>query len=331
MQRRLDRRQREAVGTLACRFCPHYKTLEVVNIGDSITCELHENSKAFILKITEGSLSKKTAAIARTDWMDYLRRRGINVPKFVHSTSNNLVECAQIENSSFVGYCYLKIPIDVKDRSYWYQPPFIQKLGRTVGRMHSLAETYEPNNEEYMLPSWDDIPWISKPESILHQSQTAIVERIYDLREELNAYNRSENNYGLIHDDLHTGNVFKFRNNLVILDFDCSHYNWFVADIASTLLFRTWIGPEKEKPESRSVAIHFLRNLLLGYKEEHDIEEVWPEQIPLFLKLREISLFQSYYSHVDLNQPHGDPFLQYVYQSIVSRKPFIEIDFGRIS
>ena len=120
-----------------------------------------------------------------------------------------------------------------------------------------------------MPPSWDDTPWIRKPESILHHSQTAIVERIYELREELNTYNRSEDNYGLIHDDLHTGNVFQFRDDLVILDFDYSHYNWFVADIASALLFRTWIGPEKEKPESRRVAIDFLRNLLLGYTEEH--------------------------------------------------------------
>jgi len=331
MRERLNRKQREAISALARHFCPHHKTLEVVNVGRSIACELHDNSEAFILKITEGSLSEKMTAIARTDWMSYLRHNSINVPKLVYSTSNNLVERAQIENSSFVGYCYLKIQLDVKDRSYWYQPAFIQKLGRTVGRMHSLAATYRPKTEEYMLFSWDDAPWIRKPESILHHSQTAIVERIYELREELSAYNRNEDNYGLIHDDLHTGNVFRSGNDPVILDFDCSHYNWFVADIASALLFRTWIGPEKEKPESQSVAIHFLRNLLLGYTEEHDIEEVWPEQIPLFLKLREISLFQSYYSHVDLNEPHGDASLQYVYQSIKSRKPFIEIDFSRIS
>jgi len=331
MQKQLNRKQREAISTFAKHFCPHHKILKVVNIGGSITCELHDDSKAFILKITEGSLSEKTTATARTDWMSYLRRNGIDVPKLVHSTSNNLVEGVQIENSSFAGYCYLKIPLDVKDRSYWYQPAFIQKLGRTVGRMHSLAETYEPNTEGYVPPSWDDTPWIRKPESILHHSQTAIVDRIYELREQLNAYNRSKDNYGLIHDDLHTGNVFQTRDDLVILDFDCSHYNWFVADIASALLFRTWIGPEKEKPESRRVAIDFLRNLLLGYTEEHDIEEEWPERIPLFLKLREISLFQSYYSHVDLNEPHRDAFLQYVYQSIKSRKPFIDIDFSQIS
>ena len=64
--------------------------------------------------------------------------------------------------------------------------------------------------------------------------------------------------------------------------------------------------------------------------EEHDIEETWPERLPLFLKLREISLFQSVYAHVDVNRPHGDSFLEYVYESIKSNKPFIEIDFNRI-
>lgn len=331
MRKRLNRKQREAISTLASRFSPHHKTSEVVSIGGSIACELRDNGRASILKITECSLPETTAAAARTNWISYLHRNGINVPKLVHSTSNSLFESVQIENSSFTGYCYLKIPLDVRDKSYWYQPTFIQRLGRTVGRMHSLAQTYKPDTKECMLPCWDDAPWIRKPESILHHSQTAIVERICELREELNTYNRTENNYGVIHDDLHTGNVFQSRHGLVIVDFDCTHCSWFVAEIASALLFRTWIGPEKEKPESRRVAIHFLKNLLLGYTEEHDIEEVWPEQIPLFLKLREISLFQSFYSHIDLNKPHKDAFLQYVYQSIKSRKPFIEIDFNQLA
>ena len=143
-------------------------------------------------------------------------------------------------------------------------------------------------------------------------------------------FDRNKDNYGIIHDDIHTGNVLLLDNDLVILDFDLSHYSWFIGDIASTLLFRTWIGPEKEKPDKIEDATLFLKNILLGYTAEHNIEETWAEKLPLFLKLREISLFQSMYSHVDLKRPPRDNFFKYVYQNIENNKPFLDIDFKAI-
>jgi Ser/Thr protein kinase RdoA (MazF antagonist) len=125
------------------------------------------------------------------------------------------------------------------------------------------------------------------------------------------------------------GNVFKVDGRLIILDFGCLHLNWFVAEIASTLLFRTWIGPEKENPETKDMAIRLLRDFIAGYRKEHDLEEGWHERIPLFLKLREISLFTGY-SNIDVNKAQNNALFWYVYRSIGENRPFLDIDFSDI-
>jgi Ser/Thr protein kinase RdoA (MazF antagonist) len=92
-----------------------------------------------------------------------------------------------------------------------------------------------------------------------------VISAILQLREQIGIYPRTAQNYGLIHDDLHTGNVLNLSGRRFILDFDQLHYSWFAADIASTLLFRVWIGPKKDQPELQSAATGFFRELLRGY------------------------------------------------------------------
>ena len=132
-----------------------------------------------------------------------------------------------------------------------------------------------------------------------------------------------------MHDDLHAGNVFKVDERVVIIDFECLHVNRFVAEIASALLFRTWIGPEKEKPDVEARALDFLRNLLIGYANEHSLEDRWYELMPLYLKLREISLFATHPER-DMAELEDNAFLNYVHESVADNRPFLKIDFREV-
>lgn len=329
MKRKLDSMQRKAIDNLARRFCPQYESLDVLAVGRGTVCEIRCGPASFILKARAGDAGLWRSVFAEAEWIAYLHHNGIRVPRLVRSESGQLVEREDFDGVLLAGYCYDRVPIDCGDREYWYDSGFIQELGGTVGRMHTLAESYEPAEPEN-VPSWDSAAWIRDPEEAIHPSQTGVIGRIFELREQLYQLGKRRENYGLIHDDLHTGNVFKQGTDPVILDFDCSHRSWFIADISSALLFRTWIGRDREKPEVREMALHFLRNLLLGYLKEHKIEGTWREQLPLFLRLREINLFQSSYADVDIGRTQGDALLQYVYRSIADDRPFLDIDLGSI-
>jgi Ser/Thr protein kinase RdoA (MazF antagonist) len=115
-----------------------------------------------------------------------------------------------------------------------------------------------------------------------------------------------------------------------VIDFDCCHYGWFAADLSSALLFRTWIGPDKERPEVKQQAVRFLRGVIQGYQMENDLPLDWAYMLPTLLKLREISLFQSDYRGIDVAGGQGDELFRYLFDSISNDKPFLDIDFGLV-
>ena len=117
---------------------------------------------------------------------------------------------------------------------------------------------------------------------------------------------------------------------LAVIDFDCCHYGWFAADLSSALLFRTWIGPGKERPEVKGQAVRFLKGVIQGYRTEHDLPPDWGRMLPTFLKLREISLFQSDCRGIDASGGQGDELFRYLFDSIGNDKPFLDIDFGLV-
>ena len=177
------------------------------------------------------------------------------------------------------------------------------------------------------MRQWHEADWVCAPESVLHPSQAAIAGAIMRLRDVISRFPRNAGNYGLIHDDLHTGNVFCIDGELAVIDFDCCHYGWFAADLSSALLFRTWIRPEKERQEVKDQAIGFLRGVIQGYQTQLDLPPDWAQMLPHLLKLREISLFQSDYRGIDASGGEGDELFWYLFDSISKDKPFLDVDW----
>ncbi|MFC2014569.1 phosphotransferase [Chloroflexota bacterium] len=328
MKPQLTTEERETIDLLTGRFCPRYDSMKILAANRSVVVDVGHGSESFILKVSRdlNTLDKVTAFEA--DWINYLYRNKVGVPRLIRSTSNQLVERVSSGDMAFSCYCYEKVPVDTSDKEYWSDSHFIQELGSTMGKMHTLAESYEIHEIE-KAPSWDSPEWIRNPEGYFHPSQSGVVVTIHKLREQISTLLKDTHYFGLIHDDLHKGNVVRANGELVILDFECLHLNWFVAEIASTILFRTWIGPEKEKTEVKQAAMSFLRNLLIGYVREHDLDDIWYKQLPLFLKLREVSLFATYFIYQDIGNYGDKSLFNYVYHSISENKPFLDVDFTK--
>ena len=144
-----------------------------------------------------------------------------------------------------------------------------------MGEMHRLATSYS-GNDHVAYPAWDSNDYLKKADRLLHPSQSRVVEAITSLKAEIARLDKSPSTLGLIHDDLHSGNVFRNEKGIVVLDFECLHKSWFVADISSALLFQVWIGPNKDKPESREKAARFLME---------NMKPVLEEQIPIWRRL----------------------------------------------
>ena len=221
-------------------------------------------------------------------WMSYLAEHGAYVPAPLPSQNGNLVEVISSPEGDWLAVAYTRadgtlseeMPLDQWDDSQF------QMLGRSIGKIHAVARGYVPSSD-VSYPDWEaggnlfnrqieNEPW-------LKEKQARLLEQIHALP-------KPTDTYGLIHADLHFGNFFVDARNQVItlIDFDDCAYGWFVMDIAILFFDILVLYPGKDRDEYGS---NFLRFFLTGYLTENPMSLFWLKQLPLFLKLLEINVY----------------------------------------
>jgi Ser/Thr protein kinase RdoA (MazF antagonist) len=95
--------------------------------------------------------------------------------------------------------------------------------------------------------------------------------------------------YGIIHSDMHNGNLFVHDGKITVLDFDDCHYNWFAFDIAIPLFYV--MRNVNVSPDDTEYARHFMSCFMDGYMRENRVDSYWMKLIPEFMKLREMDLY----------------------------------------
>lgn len=331
----LSHQENLAIEKLLDAFFDSRPTWQLIQYSQGIVIEGHTSTLEFILKAFSGQVDRERLRL-RLDWVSYLHEHQSSdqprfaVPNLIPSLEGCFIETAAVEDSIYSAYAYVKFPLMPVNKIDWSDNSLPEQLGAVIAKMHSLAGTYR---RQRSLEGFDHIltaPWLS-PSETRHFSQQVLLAPIEHLRQSLAGFPQSEDIFGLVHDDLHTGNVFHLNGRLVILDFDCTVRHWFAADLASALLFRIWIGPERES--LRPQAELFLRGLLCGYQKLRPLPAGWAKMLPVFLKLRELSLYWSFFwddPHLDPAQSEPGCFPRYVHDSLLTEKPFLEIDFSKL-
>ena len=259
-------------------------------------------------------------------WMAYLARHGASVPAPLLSQNGNLVEVVSSPEGEWLvvaftqadGILSEEIPLDQWDDAHF------QVLGRSIGKVHAIARDYAPSSE-VSYPDWEtggnlfnrqiqNEPW-------LKEKQARLVEQIHALPKSTDAY-------GLVHCDLHFGNFFvDVRKQIItLIDFDDCAYGWFVMDIAVLLFDVLVLYPASDKA---GYALKFLRSFLSGYLAENPLPRYWFEQLPIFLKLLEINVFDM------VAKAYPDDADEWVLKFMPERRarlekdmPYVDLDFS---
>jgi Ser/Thr protein kinase RdoA (MazF antagonist) len=290
-----------------------------------------QDSGSFVLRITPPSTEINSGEIkAVLDWMRYLAEHKASVPNPILSIDNNLVEIIEYEDQA-----YLAAVLEAADGTLseevkleQWDDDLYQILGSTIGRIHNLASQYKPSNPANTRPAWNEIPNNFNPQSDPNSELMTINNRREALLNKIDRLPKDNENYGLIHGDLHFGNFFLDIPNkkITIFDFDDSVYSWYMMDIATLLFDILVIYPGTDRGE---LAANFLSNLLKGYSTEKPISSYWINQIPDFLKLLEIGIYILVYQdyNPEDRQSWVGKFMHGRKSRIEEGIPYIELDF----
>jgi Ser/Thr protein kinase RdoA (MazF antagonist) len=266
---------------------------EAYNIGDIVECRfisnglndtymVNTNEKKYILRIYKYNWRSKSEINFELELLNHLVSNGVPVSyPVVKKAGGYFTELLAPEGSRYaILFTYAEgTNSNSKENCSLY--------GEQVAKMHVAMEDFHSSHHRFAidLNHLLTIPLQSirtllshRPEDIdyLESLSLLLQNRIRRIASELS--------WGVIHGDLHGGNVHFHEGGLTHFDFDCAGYGWRAYDI-SVFLWAKVRGRQKELFKNELWSI-----FLESYRENSALSEPELEVVPTFVAIREIWL-----------------------------------------
>ena len=301
-------------------------TLQELDGFESYIYEFQGLDSPGILRISHSIRRPGELIRAELDWIDYLHRGGVGVSKPFRSVEGNWVESLEDGKGGFFQTAAFEKARGEPHRGPEWPEELLWEYGNQIGRMHRLATNYRPSNPAWKRPNWND-PLHHQVQAFIPEGEVEIRQLFRDTVQQISQLPVEKNAYGLIHQDPHQGNFFVDGDGkITFFDFDDSSYSWFVEDIA-LVLFYAVMGQE----DPSGFTEFFLKGFLPGYFAAYPLELKWFQEIPTFLKMRELDLYAVIHRSFDVDNLEDPWCLWYLdgrAESLLEGKPYLEFDFG---
>ncbi len=287
-----------------------------------------------VLRIGEEDCAPEQT-LGMLEWVRFLNEQGAPVTAPVTSIHGRLLERLEQDGKTYTitafeeaeGILAERIPL-----SEWSNELF-QAIGQAAGKLHAVSKRYQPPSSSLTRPEWFESSEIHDVQERLANRPDPAGVRLAALVGELKRLPASPENYGLIHDDLHFANfLVQPGGEVMIIDFDDCCYGWYAMDVAMAL-FDVLVLYRRDNEEQRcEFARHFLRSYLSGYRQENSLEPYWVEQIPRFLKLKEMCVYVPLIGHAESATPGTwvGEFMPGRAERIANDVPYVDIDFSNL-
>ena len=252
---------------------------------ENFVCEFKRGGNSYILRIGH-SLRRTEAMIqAEVDWINYLATGGVSVSQAIRSESGKLVELIDDgQGGQFLVTAFEKA--QGQPLHELWTPTLYTAFGHLLGSMHALSEQYQPSQPSWRRPAWDDeiMDFVAL---YLPPSERVAKQKYQALSDHLRTLPTDSGCYGLVHFDVHGGNLMlDDAGRLTLFDFDECTYSWYANDIAIALF-----AMAMEAPDVPAFTQKFMSHFLRGYRMAYPLDRCWLREIPVFLKMVEIFMY----------------------------------------
>ena len=279
------------------------------------------NDKDVILRISHSSRRSVNQIEAEVSWISFLGNNGMSVCNAFTSKNANVVESiSDGEDGVFHATLFRKAE-GLLPNFKMLNSSFFNNYGSYIGKMHNLNKLYSKSLTKIMRPHWNNSS-LSEIIIRLPQSEHIIVEKCLRLFDCIKALQIGTDSYGLIHQDAHTSNLFvDDKGAITLFDFDDCCYSWYINDLAIIFFYASFWYQE----DTRRFIDNFLKPFQEGYLRETNLNPIWYNEIPYFLKARELDIYSLLYDNKNTNLMCG--FIKGRKKKIEDGVPFLEIDF----
>jgi Ser/Thr protein kinase RdoA (MazF antagonist) len=240
--------------------------------------EFRSEETNYILRLTEEKHRSETDILAEINWIDHLKKSGLNVCHVILDKNKALMNQWVIDGVSFYAVAFKKAN-GMRVTFNNYPNGFEKNWGRTLARMHKAAENYTP--VKVLRSEWNSDVLLEFVKSQISDPDHKLIHQMTIANSYLKKLPKNHLNFGLIHSDLTPGNFMVLDNlEICIYDFDDSQYAYFMYDV-NVILFMTLFHQSYQK--NTFSIFHFYKNFITGYTEIRNIDQQILEALPHFL------------------------------------------------
>ncbi|WP_342527626.1 phosphotransferase [Chryseomicrobium sp. FSL W7-1435] len=293
--------------------------------------EVEKDGKPFMLRLTHTSHRSKEQVVAELEWVNDLHDRGMNVSLNHLSTAGNLVEEISLEQGSFLVCLFDKAPgTSAYELRNEFTDKHIEAWGELTARFHQAASDYNKKNGS--RPHWYEDDLIEIENWLDPELDKEIIELNHHIVSTIRNFDTSKDVYGIIHSDIHQGNFFIDGAELHVFDFDDTMHFHYIHDVSIPLYYTIWMSYRNEPLSIRSEkATAFFEVFYRGYTRIRPLEKEWLERIPLYLTLRDLTLYAVFHKKVDFDEePELRPLVEWLGERLRRNEPIAEVDFSKL-
>lgn len=307
----------------AKKFDTEFESIKRVGGFENFIYEFNNGTEDVILRFAHSVHRSFEQIVAEIEFIDYLSKNNANVSTIIHNKDNEISFKIHTENDEyFTVSAFSKAPGTYTKREDVTED-FIYNFGQAVGRLHALTKSFKP---EHKRNQWFEDDYIEIGKRNLPKQYRFVIEKAEEHTKKLQSYETSIEDYGLIHTDLHYGNMYYDGTSLTFFDFDDASYKHFISDIAIILFYQFGISmASKTEIEDRMNA--FLKPFIKGYETQHKLDQKWYELLNEFFKLRILILIMVVFAAGEevIDSGFGKIIINRYIPEIQNDIPFIDV------
>jgi Ser/Thr protein kinase RdoA (MazF antagonist) len=275
--------KKEIVEEACRRFKGTESTLKFVGGRDHSIYEYERDGEACFLQLVPIASKDKNQLYSEMQWVSYLRRGGVPIPKQILSTRGQTVEtivrlpfpCCVFSFEKPVGR-----KVNPANNSEW-NPVLFRRWGETMGKIHSLSKRFMERSDVPCFEDWNEGEIYHRDFSFI---EGRLVDRFISYMQKIASFPKTKNSYGIIHNDFHHENFLVGPTKEVIpTNFHRVKFHFYTYDIAIAVYHVLSTAPEDQQDEWKA---RFLSPFMEGYFLENHLEDGWREQVDFFVEFR---------------------------------------------
>jgi len=267
-----------------------------------------------IIKLYEHGIHNTAHIQSEVEWVQYLHEYGIPVAaplslrgQLVHSLPTHFFTI------------YEKIlgqQIQIHDEQVWNERLF-KDWGAALAQMHAASEAYD--GSPLVRPHWKEHALYQQEH---HQLDPTVRSKWEQYCKWLSEQTVTPAEYGIVHGDLHQGNLLIKQNTPVIIDFGDSEYHWYAYDVAIAIYHA--VSTVQAPEERRNFAERFHDAMMEGYTSHRSTRLITP-RLNDFIDYRHVFSYVYHHTCADFSKLTDQQviFMQNMKQSIVQQDHFL--------